>query len=48
MALALNGKKRKIKKTDFIASMQSSGLDEKVIENKFRKWRIQLANAIEF
>lgn len=38
MALALNGKKRKIKKTDFIASMQSSGLDEKVIENIFRKF----------
>ena len=38
LALALNGKKRKIKKTDFIASMQSSGLDEKVIENIFRKF----------
>ena len=38
LALALNGKKRKVKKSDFIVSMQSSGLDEKVIENIFKKF----------
>lgn len=39
LALTLNGKKRKLAKQDFIASMQLSGLDEKVIENLFRKFR---------
>lgn len=38
LALTLNGKKRKIRKTDFIISMQASGLKEKVIENIFRKF----------
>ena len=35
LALTLNGKKRKIRKEDFIASMQASGLGDKVIENIF-------------
>lgn len=35
LALTLNGKKRKIKKADFVISMQASGLDDKVIENIF-------------
>lgn len=39
LALTLNGKKRKLAKQDFMASMQLSGLDEKVIENLFRKFR---------
>ena len=38
LALALNGKKRKIKKADFVASMQTSGLGDKVIENIFNKF----------
>ena len=38
MALTLNGKKRKIKKEDFIVAMKSSGLEDKIIENIFRKF----------
>ena len=38
LALTLNGKKRKLKKPDFITAMQASGLEEKVIENIFRKF----------
>ena len=38
LALTLNGKKRKIKKADFVASMQTSGLEEKVINNIFAKF----------
>ena len=38
LALTLNGKKRKIKKADFGASMQASGLEEKVINNIFTKF----------
>ena len=38
LALTLNGKKRKIKKADFVASMQASGLEDKVIKNIFAKF----------
>ena len=38
LALTLNGKKRKIKKTDFVASMQATGLEDKVIKNIFAKF----------
>lgn len=38
LALTLNGKKRKIKKADFVTSMQASGLEEKVINNIFVKF----------
>lgn len=38
LALTLNGKKRKLKKSDFKESMISSGLDEKVVENMFVKF----------
>ena len=38
LALTLNGKKRKIKKADFLASMQASGMEEKVINNIFAKF----------
>ena len=38
LALTLNGKKRKIKKADFVVSMQASGLEDKVIENIFAKF----------
>ena len=38
LALTLNGKKRKIKKSDFEISMKSSELEEKVISNIFNKF----------
>ena len=38
VALTLNGKKGKIKKNDFIVAMKSSGLEDKIIENIFRKF----------
>lgn len=38
LALNLNGKKKKIKKQDFEIAMKGSGLDEKVIENIFKKF----------
>ena len=38
LALTLNGKKRKIKTTDFIEVMRASGLGEKVITNLFNKF----------
>lgn len=38
LALTLNGKKRKIKKEDFITSMQASGVEDKVINNIFAKF----------
>lgn len=38
LALTLNGKKRKIKKEDFVASMQVCGLEEKVIKNIFNRF----------
>ena len=38
LALTLNGKKRKLKKSDFILSMKASGLTEKVIDNIFKKF----------
>ena len=38
LALTLNGKKRRIKKADFVVSMQASGLEEKVINNIFAKY----------
>lgn len=38
LALTLNGKKSKLKRSDFVVSMQSSGLDDKVIDNIFGKF----------
>lgn len=38
LALTLNGKKRKINKGDFIKSITSSGIEEKVIENISKKF----------
>lgn len=38
LALTLNGKKRKIKRADFVASMQASGLGNKITENIFNKF----------
>lgn len=38
LALTLCGKKRKIKKADFISSMLASNLEDKIIENIFNKF----------
>lgn len=38
LALTLNGKKRKLKKNDFVCAMQAAGLTDKVVENIFRKF----------
>jgi serine/threonine-protein kinase HipA len=39
LALNLNGKKKKIKKTDFEIAMKGAGLDPKVIDNIFKKYK---------
>lgn len=39
LALTLNGKKKKIKKTDFVTAMQSTGLENKIIENLLDKFK---------
>lgn len=39
LALNLNGKKRKIKRKDFETAMSGAGIDQKVIENIFRKYK---------
>lgn len=38
LALTLNGKKRKLTRTDFEKTMLSSGMNEKVVSNIFRKF----------
>lgn len=38
LALTLNGKKRKLRKADFIKSMTASGVDKKVIDNIERRF----------
>lgn len=48
LALTLNGKKRKIKKEDFIISMRASGLNDKVIENILSKFIKAKDNWFEF
>ena len=48
LALTLNGKKRKIKKVDFVTSMQASGLEEKVINNIFAKFTKAKDRWVEF
>lgn len=50
LALNLNGKKRKLKRKDFVIAMKSSGMNEKSIENVLKKFEniqnkwIQLIN----
>lgn len=48
LALTLNGKKRKIKKEDFIISMRASGLNDKVIENILTKFIMSKNKWFEF
>lgn len=38
LALHLNGKKKKIKKSDFEVAMKGAGLENKVVENVFKKF----------
>lgn len=38
LALTLNGKKKRIKKQDFVTAIQASGIEEKIIENLFKKF----------
>ncbi len=39
LALNLNGKKKKIKRRDFETAMAGAGIDQKVIENIFKKYK---------
>jgi serine/threonine-protein kinase HipA len=48
LALNLNGKKKKIKKNDFIKAMVGTGLDPKVIENIFKKYNQLIPKWSEF
>ena len=48
LALTLNGKKRKISRQDFITAFGNSGLNEKIIENLFTKFRKVLPAWLEF
>ena len=48
LALMLNGKKRKLKKTDFVKAMSASGLDAKVIDNIFCKFQKVQKKWMEF
>jgi Uncharacterized protein related to capsule biosynthesis enzymes len=48
LALNLNGKKRKLKRSDFEMALANSGLDKKVIENIFVKAERVLPKWIEF
>ncbi len=38
LALTLNGKKKRIKRSDFEKAMRDSGMDEKAIANLFNKF----------
>jgi serine/threonine-protein kinase HipA len=39
LALTLNAKKKKIKLQDFVSAMNNSGLEGKVIQNMFQRFR---------
>jgi serine/threonine-protein kinase HipA len=48
LALNLNGKKRKINKTDFAEAMQRFGIESKSVENVFQKFQRVLPAWIDF
>jgi serine/threonine-protein kinase HipA len=48
LALNLNGKKKKIKRKDFENAMNLAGLDQKVIENIFKKYKKLLPKWTKF
>lgn len=47
LALTLNGKKRKLRKADFVKSITSSGIEEKVIDNMAKKFSRNLPKWFE-
>lgn len=47
LALTLNGKKRKLRKEDFVKSIASSGIEKKVIDNMARKFSRNLPKWFE-
>ena len=48
LALNLNGKKNKVKRKDFEIAMKGAGLDQKVIENIFKKFKKLLPSWSDF
>lgn len=48
LALTLNGKKRKLKKTDFDNLLQATNVDNKVIENVYNKFRKTISTWMTF
>ena len=48
LALTLNGKKRKIQRSDFVKAMVASGLNEKVIANIAKKFRHSIVKWLGF
>ena len=48
LALTLNGKKRKIQRSDFVKAMAASGLNEKVIANIAKKFRRSIVKWLDF
>jgi serine/threonine-protein kinase HipA len=48
LALYLNGKKKKVKRKDFESAMKGAGLEQKVIENIFKKYKKLLPKWAEF
>ncbi|KIO43533.1 HipA domain-containing protein [Sanguibacteroides justesenii] len=48
LALTLNGKKRKIGKSDFVMAMKLTGLENKIIGNIFKKFEKVLSKWLEF
>lgn len=48
LALNLNGKKKKIKRKDFESAMTKAGLDQKVIDNIFKKYKKLLPSWYKF
>jgi serine/threonine-protein kinase HipA len=48
LALTLNGKKRKLKKTDFYQAMSRFDIDEKAIENIFGRFEKKIGSWLSF
>ncbi|MBN2636530.1 MAG: HipA domain-containing protein [Prolixibacteraceae bacterium] len=48
LALNLNGKKKKLKRTDFETAMKSAGIEEKTIENVFNRFAKSILKWHEF
>lgn len=48
LALTLNGKKSKIKKKDFIIAITASGIEDKIIDNLFKKFAKSRTKLVRF